>query len=614
MASSQWAIVRIDNVDPRVTSEDLKQLFGFNAVPELKLCKIEVRTANSGEKYGLTIVPAEKVSAITALNGVQFYGRQLGIAKVHEQVKTPPPDLPPPVEAPPAPATSDLESSAPVMTQEENMVIEEEGEIIAMELDCRLPQWNTETKRNPNGKVREAEVVEALVISFPEDPTKRIQPMRGKNIGVFRIQSNDFDQYIDKTLTIRGEELCLKPIRRKPRQQRQEGQTYSDNRNANFDPDATRITIYDAYDLHFQDIPNEAFDNYFIELGCRIVRQTQPQRCRDNREMLTINRYIVLRADKEDGSVIDLGNKVLVDGHKFNIGYWGMQKYCTLCGRKHGRDCPSKQRFNFLRQQREGKTEKRKVYSDSTMRLVNQLACTTDVACMTGGSIGQICNMIHYEDKHEEIIINAGTNEIHYESLHEFAYTVEKTREKLEKLKEEENVILVLPSIKTNTAEENAKARFLKESMTTINGIQVLSPTTVECETSFGRVHPTASGTKDLMLQINAYVNNEIIFENCTDDVVSPLKYRLVDPVYKVGCSACNNPGYVASLCDECKQAAVQTNIQPLYDLIQEIRSQMFPDTLHAENEVQMAELKNKRFLDNNGVSSTSNKVAKVGQ
>ena len=96
--------------------------------------------------------------------------------------------------------------------------------------------------------------------------------------------------------------------------------------------------------------------------------------------------------------------------------------------------------------------------------------------------------------------------------------------------------------------------------------------------------------------------------------MVSPLKYRLVDPVYKVGCSACDHPGYVASLCDECKQAAVEINIQPLHEIIQEIKTQMFPDILQTENEVEMAEIKNKRLSDNNDESSTANKVAKVGQ
>ena len=111
-----------------------------------------------------------------------------------------------------------------------------------------------------------------------------------------------------------------------------------------------------------------------------------------------------------------------------------MQKFCPLCDRKHGWDCPSKVRFEFLKQLRKGKTQKCKMYSDSTLRHANQLALTTDVDCMSGGGIGQICNIIPYDQSHDEVIINAGNNEIKIESLHEFMYTVSKSEEKLREL------------------------------------------------------------------------------------------------------------------------------------------------------------------------------------
>ena len=583
-----WKTVRVDNIDPRATVQDLKQIFGFNTSDD-NSCKVEIQPTESAFNCALLFVPTNKFDETIALNGLEFYDRRLKVT----EVQTPP---------------STMEESM------ETEIVEQESEIIAMQLDCRLPQWNSVTKKNPAGKVTKSEVIEALVITFTEDPTKRIIPMHGKQIGVFRIQSTDFAQYMNKKLTIRGEELPLTPVHRKPRQRREEGRTFKDNRQS-YDPDAKVITIYDANDLHYQNVPHEAFDNYFVELGCRIVRQTQPQRCRENKEMLTINRFIVVRADQEDGQVVDLGHKITIDGHTFKIAYYGMQKYCTLCGRKHGRDCPSKQRFEFLRTLREGKTDKRKIYSDSTMRLVNQLACTTDVACMTGGSIGQICNMIPYEDKRNEIVINAGTNEIRFESLHEFTYTVEKTRGKLEKLKESENVVLVLPSTTTATPEEAAKAKFLKDNLSAIDGIKVLWPTPVECETTFGRVHPTGEGTKMLMEQINLSLNNEIILENCIDDVVSPLKYRLVEPVYKVGCSACDSPGYTNSLCDDCKKAAIDTDIQSLLQMIEEISSEMFPDLRSDNNDVDMPEGNNKRQPEmGHDDSRNAKKVPKVGQ
>ena len=503
----------------------------------------------------------------------------------------------------------------------------EEGPIIAVELDCRLPEWNFVTEQNPNGKIKEAEVCEALVLDFPDDPTKRIQTMWGKQIGVFRIQSNDFNQYLGKKLTIRGKHLELTPVRRKPRQQRGRTHDFARNQhNSNYDPDATRVTIYDANDLHFQDVSNEQFDNYFIELGARVVRQTQPQRNREHREIFTLNRFVVVRTDSEDGTNIDLGNKITVDGHTFKIAYFGMTKYCSLCGRNHGRDCPSKARFKYLEQLRAGKTEKRKIYSDSTMRLVNQLACTTDVPCMTGGSNAQICNMIPFDSKHDEVIINAGTNEIRYESLHEFVYTMDKTVEKIEKLKENENITLVLPTTSTCGAAEEAKKSYIKEKFTAVNGIKVLTPNDVECENAFGRSHPTKDGTRDLMQQINAAFNGEIIMEDCVGDVVSPLKYRLVDPVYKVGCSGCDRPGYTASLCTTCKNEATTVNVEDLRARINAIQTVMFPDALQVQlgqttdqttvqqsNNIEMKEVNAKRLLNTDDVPSTASKIARGG-
>ena len=108
--------------------------------------------------------------------------------------------------------------------------------------------------------------------------------------------------------------------------------------------------------------------------------------------------------------------------------------------------------------------EKRKIYADSTLRHTNQLALSTDVACMSGGGIAQLCNLIPYDSKHSDVVIQAGSNEIrNTDSLNEFVYTVQKTEEKLRKLATEtEKVTLVLPAAPTVGPEEGAKAEFLK--------------------------------------------------------------------------------------------------------------------------------------------------------
>ena len=89
------------------------------------------------------------------------------------------------------------------------------------------------------------------------------------------------------------------------------------------------------------------------------------------------------------------------------------------------------------------------------MRNANQLAVNSNVACMTGGGVGQICNAISLDTKYEEVIIHAGTNEIcnsnysNADTLHDFVYTVEKAAEKITELAKSAKVTLVLPCVST---------------------------------------------------------------------------------------------------------------------------------------------------------------------
>ena len=85
-----------------------------------------------------------------------------------------------------------------------------------------------------------------------------------------------------------------------------------------------------------------------------------------------------------------------------------MTKYCFLCDIKHGIECPRRVRNEFLSKLRAEEIKKRKIYSDSTLRQANQIALTTNVACMSGGGIGQLVNAINLDERLEEIIIHCG--------------------------------------------------------------------------------------------------------------------------------------------------------------------------------------------------------------
>ena len=76
----------------------------------------------------------------------------------------------------------------------------------------------------------------------------------------------------------------------------------------------------------------------------------------------------------------------------------------------------------------------------------NQFALTTDVACLGGAGIGQICNAIALDEKHEHVVIHAGNNEImNTPTAEEFVYTVRKSAEKLVTLAKDTKVSWCCP-------------------------------------------------------------------------------------------------------------------------------------------------------------------------
>ena len=117
-----------------------------------------------------------------------------------------------------------------------------------------------------------------------------------------------------------------------------------------------------------------------------------------------------------------------------------MEKFCGLCDRKHGWDFPSRKRFEFLKALRREKTDKCKISSDSILRRTNQLTLSANVDVMTGGGIGQICNLVPYDKPHDEVIINGGTNDVKIEPLEKFAFAITNAEEKLRKLVKEKPV------------------------------------------------------------------------------------------------------------------------------------------------------------------------------
>ena len=238
------------------------------------------------------------------------------------------------------------------------------------------------------------EIIKDIESKFTTDITKVVKALWGPLMGVYRIEAKDYVIYKDATIKIRNLDIPIILRTKQHNLNRREG---------------ILVTVYDAFAGKAQQILGNAFDAYFLDItGMKMIRQTTPQYHKNTR-VLNGNRYFV--ADFDPTS-LDLGESVAIGGSHFRIQYEGMQRYCHLCALKHGKRCAAKEKFAEMREKRQGKVT-HKIYCDSTLRNANQLALATDIACTSGGGIGQIANVVHLDpEKKDNIIIFAGANEI----------------------------------------------------------------------------------------------------------------------------------------------------------------------------------------------------------
>ena len=440
-----------------------------------------------------------------------------------------------------------------------------EEKIIRMVMDCRIGK--SEWVRNP---LKLAEVIRAVSSKFGGDYSLRVNYLKGQ-FGVFKLESNDYTPYTGEHIEIRGVQIPLTPRRSHARN----SPLYKDQGFGREREKGVLITIYDAYEIRYEHIPNEDFDNYFEQLdGVEVIKQTQPQTTKGT-HTLNGNRYVVVKSNGDDPLKVDVGSAISIRGIKFNIAYTGMQRFCYLCFEKHGNECPVKARWNALKNARDGKTGKRKIYSDSSFRSVNQLALTSDVMCVSGGGLGQICNVIALDEKYDEVIIHGGNNEIAtHNTINEFVYSVEKSVEKIQDLAKDREVTLILPCAPVHGPVGVGMAKYMEEKLKAIDTIKTLKLDNIEYDASS---HPSEKGTKDMIQQVNEFLGKEVIMEEAMDETTTRKKYAQVQPMYKVGCRGCTVLDFTPTLCDKCCENLSDVHTERLDSIIEEIKNTMYP-------------------------------------
>ena len=252
--------------------------------------------------------------------------------------------------------------------------------ILHVTIDTRRKEWVC-------SPIERNEVIHAIEKDHEDDIFKTVRRIGRFGSGLYQLKSSNYDRYVGKFIEVRGISIPLQPFYERPRQEnRGGGRPRMRNGGGGHIDHGMLITIFDAYDTCHQSIPHEDFDEIFIKMeGIEIVQQTSPQ---FNGGTRTLNGHRRIKVRNVNGTgPINVGSSIVVNGVRFNLMYDGMKRMCFLCREEHGRDCPLKRRFEELKQLRKGKTGKRKIYSDSTLRNANQLAFITDIACMPGEAL-----------------------------------------------------------------------------------------------------------------------------------------------------------------------------------------------------------------------------------
>ena len=201
--------------------------------------------------------------------------------------------------------------------------------------------------------------------------------------------------------------------------------------------EGTLITFQNAGTGALESIPGEVFDTLMENLKLVIIIQTRMQFYKQTR-VLNGNRFCLvdtpanLKVIPESVPVVDPRSK---RKYQVSITFRGQERYCSQCNEMHIGGCPKREERRKKALQREEMQSESlfstKVYSDLTLRSVDVLGLKAEVACMSGGGLGQIIQAVMddpEEEQFDKVAILGGTNDAkpeNFPSQENFTYNID---------------------------------------------------------------------------------------------------------------------------------------------------------------------------------------------
>ena len=430
-----------------------------------------------------------------------------------------------------------------------------------VEIDCRVTH-------DCYSLPPDAKVVHAIQRAFGEDDDRRTRRPWRSNPGVWRIETPNLEKYRAITdlkyddvtigkITIRKEKVTMK----------EDGKiTRKVDRHAN----DLFVTLFDADSHPLNKISHAEIHRKIVELDVgRIKKAVTKQNWRNTTEP-NGNKYFILENVTDSSKIpraFDFYHHTL-GALQIKLQHNDQKKKCFMCEGTHGRICPVEAEIQQLVNEREAARDKgvsTKIYSDSTLRRVNQESLTCDVDVMSGGTTGNLLNAVEADKKNsavENLVLVSGANDMRMRSdLDEYVYSLKVVKDRITQLLQTRKVSIMLPP-KTIyfSSDDQVKQEYFYENLEGLrgDGLSIVdNPISVYDDDD--HLHPSKEQTLSLCKQIDSEMLKQkvsIMLPSAKDEhVVRTGLYQKVTALYRYGCSACgtSKENVCFNLCDSCR-------------------------------------------------------------
>ena len=267
------------------------------------------------------------------------------------------------------------------------------------------------------------QLLQGLKAKFPNDPDMIVIHPRRSEQGFYKIVLQVDDDHLQLPLSIGGKvyDFSLRKLT-----------AVEEEGRINYNPRAEGklYTLYKCTSGALYNISNKVFDDAVSAFG-RLTRPCEHQRHKGS-TVFNGNRFFCLVASGDMPDKVEIIDPVHPDQKYYvTIGYKGKTYYCARCQEQHVGECPVKKSFYEEQKYRATQPITKMILADSTLRQAEATGLSADIFCMSGGRVGHIAHMLQDApdmDAKKEVIIIAGSNDIHRESetLQEFEVKVSK--------------------------------------------------------------------------------------------------------------------------------------------------------------------------------------------